>query len=229
MPKHKNTRHARDFAYLIFDMDGTIAESLAVWQTIDEQFLAKRGLLCDEEYLQAVRIRRLYESALYTIERYGLDENPDDIVQEWIDMAYVQYRDVIELRPGVVPFLAEQARLGKKLAICTSSDRIFVEALLSRYGVLPLFESIVCAREHELGKEFPDIWHFTARSLGAKASDCLVFEDTLAVLLSAKAAGCTTVAIEDGHAGHEKAALIEAADYYCKDFAELEHLFTKVE
>ncbi len=228
MSAHHKKKDLRNFAYLIFDLDGTIADSLSVWQKIDEDFLARRGILCDETYLQAVRVKRMYESALYTIERYGLDEHPDDVVQEWMEMALVQYRDVIQLRPGVVSFLAGQVQHGKKLAICTASDRSFVEALLKRYDILPLFDVIVCAQEHELGKNFPDIWRYTAQAMHTEPNTCVVFEDTLGVLEAAQVAGCTTIAIEDAHAAHERDDLKRIADYYFYDFYELAEAFKKV-
>ncbi len=215
----------REFAYLIFDLDGTIADSLAVWQKIDEVFLSRRGIVCDEEYLQAVRIMRPYESARYTIDRFGLHEHPDEVVNEWVEMAFIEYRDVIELRPGVIPFLAEQIEYGKKLAICTSSNRAFVEVLLKRYDILHFFDVVVCAQEHILGKNLPDIWTFTAHAMHAQAKDCLVFEDTLDVLLAAKQAGCTTLAIEDAHAAHERDELKAMADYYFQDFFSLAEAF----
>lgn len=225
MPKAQSPKKLRDFAYLIFDLDGTMAESLAMWQKIDERFLARRGQLCDEAYLQAVRVKRLYEAAVYTIERYLLPEHPDEIIQEWMDMALDQYRHHIDMRPGVIPFLAWQKELGKKLAICTASPRVFVEAILQRYDLMPLFDVIVCANEHLTGKDQAEIWQFTAQALQAEVTDCVVFEDTLMALRGAAQAGCTTVAVEDAHATHEKERLKQEADYYVTDYDELRLAF----
>ncbi len=225
MTKAQSKKKLRDFVHLIFDLDGTMAESLAMWKEIDERFLARRGQICDAAYLHAVRTKRLHEAAEYTIERYDLKERPEDIVQEWMDMALDQYRHHIRLRPGVISFLNWQKDLGKKLAICTASPRIFVEALLQRYDLMPTFDSIVCANEYPSGKEEPAIWQFTAATLWAEASECVVFEDSLAALQGAALASCTTVAMEDTHAGHEKEMLLEEADYYFRNYEDLHLAF----
>lgn len=223
MRSETDPRPLGDFANWIFDLDGTMAESLLVWQGIDERFLGRRGIPCTEDYLHTIKNLRFLEAARYTIARYGLPESPEEVMAEWRAMALGEYKTRIPLRPGALEFVEGLRAAGRRLAVCTSSERAMAEALLRRYGLLEAFSVMTFAVEHVQGKEQPEIWRHCAEALGAAAEDCVVLEDSLSALLGAKAAGCACVAMEiDYHPPEELDRLRGAADYAFTDFSALQ-------
>ena len=89
----------------IFDLDGTLLDSMGVWRKIDEDFLGKRGYLVPEDYLKAITSMNFKGAADYTIERFGLNEHPEDIMEEWFAMAIAAYTYHVQLKPYVREYL----------------------------------------------------------------------------------------------------------------------------
>ena len=89
----------------IFDLDGTLLDSTWVWEKIDIDFLAKRGIAVPADYMQEIRNHNFITGSKYVIERFHLNENAEDIAAEWHEMAQEQYDNVITLKPGAGAFL----------------------------------------------------------------------------------------------------------------------------
>ena len=104
----------------IFDLDGTLLDSMGVWHQIDVDFLAKRGFAVPEDYQKAITPMGAYQAAVYTIERFALNEKPEDLVQEWLDMAYEAYSQRLLLKPYAYEYVSKLYEDGRKLAIATS-------------------------------------------------------------------------------------------------------------
>ncbi len=212
----------KKFTAAIFDLDGTLIDSMGAWRAADAAFLQKRGLPIEADYLEALKTMHFRIAAEYTIERYRLhDENPDDIVDEWRGYVREAYDRTIEPKRGALEYLHRLKAEGVRLAVATSNEPELSGGLFARLGFDELFDAVVYTREAARPKGFPDVYLLAAERLGAQPSDCVVFEDILGGVLAAKGAGFATVAIYDASSAADWEQLQRAADAAVADFTEI--------
>ena len=149
----------------VFDLDGTLLDSSWVWEKVDEKFLGDRGFQVPDDYVDEISPLGAERVAVYTIERFGLNEDKDDIVREWIEMAKKEYATEVVCKPYAKEFLEELQKLNIKMAVATSSDRELFMKTLEREGILKYFQKIVTVDEVERGKGYPDIYEEAARRI----------------------------------------------------------------
>lgn len=205
----------------IFDLDGTLIDSMGVWDKIGRDFLAARGINMPDDLSRMVKNMSFNESAGYYIRRFGLPERNEELIALWNAMAYREYAENIELKPGVREYLSQCTDRKIKMGIATATDRELAEAVLSRHGIMDYFETIVTIAGTQMSKEHPDIFLAAARKLGAVPQDCIVFEDCLHAVRGARKAGMKVWAVFDPASEHEKAELVRIADRYIYSFLEL--------
>lgn len=205
----------------IFDLDGTILDSGWVWEEVDRKFLGDRGIEVPSDYIEAICHLGTQATALYTIERFGLDDKPEDLIAEWITLAKKAYAKEVVCKPGTKEYIKRLYNNGVKLAVATSSDRELFITTLEREGILKYFSAIVTVAEVERGKGFPDVYEEAVRRLGEKPDQCVVFEDILKGVEGAKAGGFRVVAVYDDQSVHNRKKMEELADYYIESFEEL--------
>ncbi|MBE6767879.1 MAG: HAD family phosphatase [Ruminococcaceae bacterium] len=202
----------------IFDLDGTLLDSGDVWRTIDERFLHKRGLTLPDDYARAVSVMHLGEAADYTIARFSLNEQAEDIVAEWRQMAIEAYATAVPMKEGAMEYLTARRAAGVRMAVATALVREPAEAALRHHGILDWFETVVYADEVGAGKSSPAVYLATAEQMGASPAECTVYEDTLGGVRSAKAAGMYTIALEDKGSIPDREIIRSEADEYWETF-----------
>lgn len=211
----------KEFKGAIFDLDGTILDSMWVWQRVDVNFLGKRGIAIPSDYAKAISAMNIKTAAEYTIERFQLSETVEDVVEEWFGMAMKEYGEDVQLKSGVREYLAYLKAMGVKLAVATSSPEQLFLPCLENNEIFEFFDAIVTTMEVPRGKEFPDVYEEAARRIGLKPSECIVFEDILKGTKAASQGGFYVVAVEEEHAAEDKEEIMQIADKYIKDFEEM--------
>lgn len=207
----------------LFDLDGTLLDSMGMWAGIDERFLQKRGIAVPKDYQFAVSVMRIHEASRYTISRFSLSDSPESIEKEWLDMARDEYAYRIELKPYAAEFLHALHARGIKLGIVTSSVSELYEPLLKRCKIDALFTAYTSAHEAARGKAYPDAYLLAAHKLSVEPSACVMYDDLPQALIGAKAAGMYTVGVIDStDAGHRR-ELMRAADRCIESFDEELH------
>lgn len=214
------TKSITEYKACIFDLDGTLLNSMGVWKQVDEKFLGKRKLPLTDEYLKAISVMKLDLAAKYTIGLFNLNESPEDIIKEWLDLARYEFTYNIQPKPYGVEYVRLLKEKNIPAAVATSSQRELYKPALQRIGIFDLFDVIFDSDKTDCGKDKPDIFIKTAESLNTAPKDCLVFEDTAAGILSAKSAGFVTVGFLDDHQAKFKEEIIKNADYTAVDFKE---------
>ncbi|HEX2952935.1 MAG TPA: HAD family phosphatase [Bacillota bacterium] len=207
---------------IIFDLDGTLIDSMMVWDKVCQDYLAIRGIPYHGDIGLEIKNMSFLESALYYIEKFALRDTVDQIIDEWQTKARQAYAESIALKEGVREFLAKLQGKGIKLAVATSTDRELVELVLNRHGILPLFQIIVTVQEAGIGKDNPDFFRTVAKELGVKPEACLVFDDCLHAVYGAKKAGMKVWAVYDERSVHERPELERIADRYIESFKAME-------
>ena len=205
----------------IFDLDGTILDSMGVWRQIDVEFLGRRGISVPPDYLEAITPLGFDRAAEYTIRRFSLPESREEIVREWYMMAENAYRYQVELKEGAGEWLNRLKSLNIPLAVATSSDEALFVPALKRTGIYDCFDAFVTVKEVARGKGFPDIYEKAAGRIGCVPEQCVVFEDILQGIRGAKMGGLCAVAVYDEDSAHEEQAMRDAADYYIYSFRQL--------
>lgn len=181
----------------IFDLDGTLLDSLGAWADVDARFFAKRGLSVPEDYFESIKTLDLKDAAVLTKAKYAIEETCEEIVNEWLSMISEEYALRIGMTKGAKEFLFRLQREGIRLGIATSCSPELFLPCLRRHGVDGCFSAYAITREAR-GKEFPDVYLLAAARLGLPPAECAVFEDILQGVRSAKKAGFYTVAVGYG-------------------------------
>lgn len=205
----------------VFDLDGTLLDSSWVWEKLDEKFLGDRGFQVPDDYVDEISPLGAERAAVYTIERFGLNEDKDDIVREWIEMAKKEYATEVVCKPYAKEFLEELHKLNIKMAVATSSDRELFMKTLEREGILKYFQKIVTVDEVERGKGYPDIYEEAARRIKVNPHKCLVFEDILAGVTGASLGEFNVVAVFDEKSKHNWEKIKSISKYSINDYKEL--------
>lgn len=206
---------------VIFDLDGTLVDSMWMWKEIDIEFLGRYGYECPDDLQSVIQGMSFSETAVYFKERFKLSMTLHEIKEIWVQMSIEKYRSEVPLKAGVEPFLAYLRSMNIRTGIATSNGRDMVDAVLMSLNVDRLFDRVTTACEVASGKPSPDIYLKVAADLCVKPEDCLVFEDIPAGILAGKRAGMRVCAIEDEFSLNLTKEKKELADYYIKDYEEL--------
>ncbi|GAA0738289.1 HAD family phosphatase [Clostridium oceanicum] len=209
-----------DFKAGIFDLDGTVLDSMDVWKEISVEFLGKRGLSLTKDYITEISARSFKEAAEYTINLFDLKEKPEDIVNEWNKMAIYKYGNEVKLKPFVKDYLQKLSDLDIKLSVVTGLGyELFVPAL-KHNKIFDLFDEVSSVDDIGKGKQFPDIFLHMARKLELKPEECIVFEDVMQPIQSAKKAGMKTCGVYDKYSNGDKKMIEDIVNVYINDFSE---------
>lgn len=206
---------------VIFDMDGTLVDSMGIWQDIDVDYLAGFGLTVPKDLHQEVGGKSFHETAVYFKERFQLADSVEEIEKSWNDMALQAYMYQVPFKDGVLEFLEHLKKKGIKVGIATSNSRQLVESLLLSRGIADYFHAVCTGCEVPKGKPEPDVYLKAASMLQAVPERCLVFEDIVQGIVAGKSAGMRVCAIEDAYSMEQTEEKQEMADYYIRNYYEL--------
>ena len=203
----------------IFDFDGTLVDSMFIWDTVGEDYLRLLGKEPHEDLKETFMTLTLEEAAEYYRTHYGVTLSVKEIVDGVNTMVEGIYRTRVALKQGVADFLAQLKENGTRMCIATVTDRYLVEETLERLGILHYFSEIFTCAEVGYGKDKPIIYRKALEHLGTTKNEAYVFEDSLFALKTAKADGFTAVGVYDRHENRQD-NLKNLADYYIVDFAD---------
>jgi HAD superfamily hydrolase (TIGR01509 family) len=199
-------------------MDGTLIDSIWVWDKVDIDYLKNRNIDLPEDLRRAIEGLSFSETAVYFKNRFKLEDSLEEIIREWTEMVEEYYSCVIEIKKGVKEFLTYLKAHNYKIGMATSNARELIKPVLARNGIYDYFDIIVTTDEVPRDKSFPDVFLETARQLEVPPKECLVFEDTLCAILGAKSAGMKVVGIFEPLGSSTLEELAEAADHLIEDF-----------
>lgn len=205
----------------IFDLDGTLVDSMWVWEQIDIDYLKKKGHIVPLNLKDKINHLSFNQTAMYFKEEFNLDDSIETIMSDWNTMAYVHYSKNITLKEGALEFLKRLKSSGIKIGLATSNSVILLEAVLKNNNIYSYFDSITTTSEVSRGKDKPDVYLLAAEKLGITPTNCVVFEDIVPAVIGAKAANMKTIAIYDEAAKHDKNTLINLADKYINNYNDI--------
>lgn len=212
--------------YGIFDMDGTLVDSMGVWNRASEEYLISCGVEePDREILDRAVPMTMPETAGYLIRQFGLDSTPERVMEEINGVMERHYRTDIPLKPGAEAFLKTLQQRGVRMAVASSTSPHLLDICLRRLGVRERFDFLLSCEEVGAGKDFPDVYLEAARRLGGTPEETVVFEDAIFAARTAKGAGFRVAAIRDEASLGSQEQLAAAADWYLPSWEGAADLF----
>lgn len=206
---------------VIFDLDGTLIDSMWVWNKINEDYLKNYGYTASEELQDEITHLTLTETAIYFKEKFNITSKIDDMIHTWNNMAFDYYSNKIKLKDGVLEYINFLRDKKIKIALATSNSIPLLEVILKKNNIYHYFDAITTSEEVQKSKINPDIYLLSAKKLNVSPEECLVFEDIVQAVTGAKLAGMKVYAVDDNLPKNQKEELIKLADRYIMDFTEL--------
>ena len=202
----------------LFDMDGTLVDSMHIWKDIDIAFLGRFGYELPPNLQKEIEGMAFKETAQYFKEHFDLPLSIEEIMNCWNEMAFRVYSEEIDYKPGAFAFIKKLKEIGIKTAICTSNSKELVAAVGEHLGFLPYFDTVITACEVGAGKPAPDIYLEAARRVDVSPKECLVIEDIVMGLTAGKRAGMKLCAVEDAFSAEQREEKRAMADYYIENY-----------
>ena len=201
--------------FAIFDMDGTLTDSMGFWNRLGDEFLARRGFPPLSPELQEESIALTMEgTANLFIRAYHLPETPEQICAEINGLMEQHYRADVPLKPGAAGLLERMRAAGVKMCIASSTAPALIDICLRRLGVRDCFEFLLSCEEVGEGKNRPTVYLEAARRLGGTPENTVIFEDIRVAARTAKQAGFSLGVIYDANSDAEQEQLRALADCY---------------
>ncbi len=204
----------------IFDLDGTVLDSMAVWDRAWETFCDRHSRGRDEEAYSKYKTLTLITACEYYKERFSIPASVPELCDEVNSIVYEGYRTV-NAKPGVREYLEKLQKSGAGICVATNTARYLVEFALERLGLSGFFGFILPCAEFGSGKDRPGIFLECARRLGTSPEGTWVFEDAPHALGTAHRAGFRTCAVRDPSYASAETELRAMADMYIADFRDL--------
>ena len=208
----------------MFDLDGTLFDSLGVWAEIDRIFFKQNGLEIPADYAACISGLSFLQTAQYTKDHFGFHQSAEEIANTWQRMCRKEYANHVPLKPGAAEYLQKLKENGVRLAVVTTLTKELYEPALKRNGIFSLFDAFTTTDESGQHKKTGEIYKLPAAKLETEPIDCAVFEDIYEGIQGAKNAGMLGCLVYDRHNASRIDAAKQICDYYIETFEEL-HLW----
>ncbi len=189
---------------VIFDMDGVMIESEPLWEKTERILLRRRNIDYNPTYRDKIVGLNQKDSARLLKETFGLPETVEEIIAERVGILISLYEKELELVPDLIPLLEGLKRKDFLLALASSSPLRVINFVLDRFSLHEFFSVVISGDSVELGKPHPDIYLLTAKKLGVEPKECVVIEDSINGIKSAKNARMTCIAVPDKRLNQEE-------------------------
>ena len=207
---------------VLFDLDGTLVDSMWMWEQIDIEYLGRFGISLPAGLQGQIEGMSFSETAQYFKGRFPqITESIEEMKVTWNRMAWEKYAREVFLKPGVLGFLKYLKSRGIRTGIATSNSAELVHTVLSALSAEEYFDEVHTACEVGAGKPAPDIYLYVAKTLGVAPESCLVFEDICKGIEAGKAAGMRVCAVQDVYSKEAEEKKRAMADYFIQDYTEL--------
>ena len=205
----------------IFDLDGTLVDSMPLALKIVLDFLTERDIAYPDNFVKILTPLGFKGIAKYYVEEMGVKLSPEEIYACFEKSLQKAYAEQISLKPNVKATLERLRARGDRLNVLTASPHAFTDACLKNNGVYDLFENVWSSEDFGVLKSNPKIYSMAAERLNASVAECIMTDDNLYVLETAKAAGTQTIGVYDEYSADDKEKMQRIADEYVNDFSEI--------
>ncbi|MFY9119681.1 MAG: HAD family phosphatase [Syntrophomonadaceae bacterium] len=202
----------------IFDLDGTLLDSMPFWESLGADYLKHKGYNPPENIIEILAAMSLSQSARYFKKEYSIPDSEEGIIREIIGLMENQYRLTVPLKASVIPFLDRLYENNVRMCVATATDYDLAKAALDRLGALKYFDFILSCSQAGVGKDEPEFFLKALELLKTPQHETMVFEDALHAIKSAKAAGLLVTGVYDKSSYKHQEAIKSEADIYLNSF-----------
>lgn len=182
---------------IIFDMDGTLLDSMAMWENLGGTYLSTKGIVPPEGIKEVIEAKTLDEAAEYFINELHINGTVTSVVNEILSIIRDKYTYELNMKPNMKDLILSEHSHGSRMCILTTTARDLAIAAMKRIGILDCFENIFTPENMKLSKRTPEIYIKTCEIMGFEPAETIVYEDALYAAKSAKGAGCYLIAVYD--------------------------------
>ena len=204
----------KDIKGAIFDLDGTILDSMTIWGDIAIDYLKSHGATPRDTIREDLRATNTVEEAEHYIKHYGINKSVEDVIHGRDSMMLKRYMTDVKVKSGVREVLEALKNRGVKICLATATERNLAEPAIKAHGLDGYFKHIFTCTEENTSKKFPDIYNKAAEFLGTAPHETLIIEDALYAAKTAKRAGFVTIGVYDFVSDNIQDELREVCDYY---------------
>lgn len=197
----------------IFDADGTILDSMKIWDEVDITYLKRRGKVPESNLNEILFPMTMGDGAKYMKEHFNLSESVDEIIAGIMDEVRSFYLHDVKAKGKMDWLIKRLSELGRDIVLITSNEREVIEGALSRLGILECFSKIFICSEENIGKDNPEIFKRALEHMGLKADEVYVAEDSLYSIKTAKELGFHIIGVYDDSSKNSWDEIKEIADY----------------
>ena len=183
---------AASFPYMIWDMDGTILDSMRYWLSLGADYLRIRGIAPPEDLRETIDSMTLEESAAYFQKEFGIDLPVPEIISGVLSLIADEYRRTIPVKEFAAKIIKQAAAKRSRMCVLTTSDHDLACEALQRVGLLPFFETVLTAEELGMDKRSGAVYEAVMEKLGYVPAETLICEDALYAVRAAAEAGSNT-------------------------------------
>ena len=213
----------KDTEAFIFDLDGTLVDSMGIWKEIDIEYLSSKEIPFPEDLQKDLEGMCFHDTARYFKKRFNIEDPCDAIEKTWNDMAEYKYSHEVDLKKGVMDVISYAKDKGIKLGIATSNSRRLTNALLKAKGLEHTFDYVLTGCESLKSKPDPEIYLTAASALDVSPDKCLVFEDIVAGIMAGKNAGMRVCCVDDKYSDYCKDEKVKLSDYYIYSYDDIDY------
>lgn len=213
-----------DINGVIFDLDGTLVDSMWVWSKIDDDYLKSHGHITPKNLTAEINHLSFTQTAQYFKNRFNISDSIESIINTWNTMALNYYKNNVKLKPGVKEFLDKLKINNISISLATSNSQQLLQACLKSNNIYNYFDAITTTDEVCRGKNAPDIYLLAADKMNLNSNNCAVFEDILPAIKGAKSANMKVFAVKDDYCINTKEELTKYSDMYINSFFDILNL-----
>ncbi|WP_051537967.1 HAD family phosphatase [Treponema sp. C6A8] len=209
----------------IFDLDGTLLDSMPLWLGCAERYISSLGLEPENDLGRKLFSMNMKEGADYLKKKYNLKFSEDEICNGVNQVIAKAYKEEVPFKAGADDFLQKLRKSGTKIALCTNTDRVIFTPALQRLNAINYFDFIFTASEMEMSKSQPEIFYKICDEMEVRPEDTWIFEDSLYALQTARQAGIKTCALYDETSENDAEQIKQISSLYCTNYKEAENHF----
>lgn len=209
----------------IFDMDGTLVDSMMYWENCGALYVQSQGKKTDAELNRILFSMSMEEGAEYLIKHYLFDYSKAKVINGIIEVLSDAYKNKIQLKKGALDFLFDMKNKKIPFALATATDRRLWTPCLERLGIADLFSFTITCQEAGASKEFPKIYIDAAKKMNVSPDDTVIFEDMITPIKTAKSAGFKVCAVLDDANKTDFSEIKKNADYSIENYENASKFF----
>ena len=212
----------------IFDMDGTLLDSMMIWDSIVEEYIESIGFTPDPDLRVKVNNMSLLQAAEFIKEEFSLTSSVSDMIADVNKIAERHYINDVAIKAGLMNLLDYLEKNNVKMCIATATDQYLVKKILDKCGISKYFSNIFTCTDVGYGKNNPYIYRKALESLNVPKEKTVVFEDAWYAVKTAKKDGFFVAAVYDEYEKYHK-EVEETADFVISDYNDLKDFFKVIE